>query len=234
MYTPLDLSFPLYMKAIMKKRGIADKDLTPGSNPGPLGQRTNCLPFSQRVNWRSCQRLIIYIDYSDFIWTFLPFYKRVIPNPEMVFSQFLSHLLIARCDIGVQLSVRSSVCPQFMSRCLLCSSDSWEYETLHSNYPWHTFQEGTLTQCPWPWFHAPLTLSKFCVESRKFTLSLEIISNKVNFFAAVLAVRMKPCIVIVLDTLFKKAPWPGALDLDFTLHWLCQNFASSLENLRRA
>ena len=56
---------------------------------------------------------------------------------------FLSHLLIARCDIGVQLSVlpfvRSlvcpSVCPQFMSRCLLCSSDSWEYETLHSNYP---------------------------------------------------------------------------------------------------
>ena len=46
---------------------------------------------------------------------------------------------IARCDIGVQLSVRSfvrsSVSPQFMSRCLLCSSDSWEYETLHSNYP---------------------------------------------------------------------------------------------------
>ena len=52
---------------------------------------------------------------------------------------FLSHLLIARCDIGVQLSVRPfvrpSVRPQFMSRCLLCSSDSWEYETLHSNYP---------------------------------------------------------------------------------------------------
>ena len=51
----------------------------------------------------------------------------------------LSHLLIARCDIGVQLSVRSfvrpSVRPQFMSRCLLCSNDSWEYETLHSNYP---------------------------------------------------------------------------------------------------
>ena len=31
--------------------------------------------------------------------------------------------------------VRSSVRPQFMSSCLLCSSDSWEYETLHSNYP---------------------------------------------------------------------------------------------------
>ena len=30
--------------------------------------------------------------------------------------------------------------------------------------------------------------------------------NKVNFFAAVLAVKMKPCIVIVLDTLFKQAP----------------------------
>ena len=32
-------------------------------------------------------------------------------------------------------SVRPSVRPQFMSRCLLCSSDSWEYETLHINYP---------------------------------------------------------------------------------------------------
>ena len=30
---------------------------------------------------------------------------------------------------------------------------------------------------------------------------------------------MKPCIVIVLDTLFKQSPWPGALGLDFTLHW---------------
>ena len=29
---------------------------------------------------------------------------------------------------------------------------------------------------------------------------------KVHFFAAVLAVRMKPCIVIVLDTHFKQAP----------------------------
>ena len=31
--------------------------------------------------------------------------------------------------------VRPSVRPQFMSMCLLCGSDSWEYETLHSNYP---------------------------------------------------------------------------------------------------
>ena len=46
-------------------------------------------------------------------------------------AQFLSHLLIARCDIGFNFPfVRSSVRPQFMSRCLLCSSDSWEYETL--------------------------------------------------------------------------------------------------------
>ena len=35
----------------------------------------------------------------------------------------------------VRSFVRPSVRPQFMSRCLLCSSDSWEYETLHSNYP---------------------------------------------------------------------------------------------------
>ena len=37
--------------------------------------------------------------------------------------------------------------------------------------------------------------------------------NKVHFSAAVVAVKMKPCIVIVLDTLFKQAPSPGALDL---------------------
>ena len=35
----------------------------------------------------------------------------------------------------VRSFVRPSVRPQFMSRCLLCSTDSWEYETLHSNYP---------------------------------------------------------------------------------------------------
>ena len=35
----------------------------------------------------------------------------------------------------VRSFVRPSVRPQFMSRCLLCSSDSWEYETLHNNYP---------------------------------------------------------------------------------------------------
>ena len=87
----------------------------------------------------------------------------------------LSHLLIARCDIGVQLSVRS-FSPSVHNSCqgaLLCSSDSWKYETLHSNYPWHTLQAGTLTRCPWPSFHAQLTLSNICVESRKFTSSLE-------------------------------------------------------------
>ena len=42
--------------------------------------------------------------------------------------------------------------------------------------------------------------------------------NKVHFSAAVVAVKMKPCIVIVLDTLFKQAPSPGAFDLHFTLH----------------
>ena len=62
--------------------------------------------------------------------------------------------------------VCSSVRPSVNNSCqgaLLCSSDSWEYETLYSYYPWHTLQAGTLTQCSWPSFHAPLTLSKFCV-----------------------------------------------------------------------
>ena len=38
--------------------------------------------------------------------------------------------------------------------------------------------------------------STICVES----------GNKLHFFAAVVAVRLKPCIVIVLDTPFKQAP----------------------------
>ena len=66
-----------------------------------------------------------------------------------------------------------------------------------------------------------------------FIHSLVLHHVDVLFSAAVIAGSMKSCIVIVLDTLFKHAPWPSALDLHFTLHWLCQNFVSSLENLSR-
>ena len=76
-----------------------------------------------------------------------------------------------------------------------------------------------MTRCPWPSFHAPPPLLKFYVEPR----------NKGHFFVAVIALGMKHCIVIVLDTLFEHTPWPGALDLHFTLHWLCRIFMSSLE-----
>ena len=74
---------------------------------------------------------------------------------------FLSHLLLARCDIGVQLSVRSSV---------------------------RSFVRSFVRPSVRP--------STICVES----------GNKLHFFEAVVAVRKKPCIVIVLDTLFKQAP----------------------------
>ena len=63
--------------------------------------------------------------------------------------------------------------------------------------PWYTLWAHNMTRCPWPTFHAPPTLSKFYVKSR----------NKVHFSAAVMAVSMKPCIVVVLDTL-KHTPWP--------------------------
>ena len=95
----------------------------------------------------------------------------------------------------------------------LCSSGSCEDGTLHSNCPWHTLHAGTLTWCPSSSFHAPLTLSNFCFESR----------NKVHFSATVVAVGMKDCIVIVLDTFFKHTSWTGSPDLHFTLPWLCQN-----------
>ena len=51
---------------------------------------------------------------------------------------FLLHLLIAGCDIEVKLSVHLFVRPSVNNSCqcgFLCSSDSWEYETLHSNCP---------------------------------------------------------------------------------------------------
>ena len=148
--------------------------------------------------------LLIEIPYR--VWLFIaPAYSKVRYRGS-TFRPFI-------CSF-VHSSVRPSVRQSVHNSCqvaLLCSSDSWKYETLHSNYLWHTLQAGTLTRCPWPSFHAPLTLSKFCVESRKFTSSLEI--KFISFPAAVVAVRMKPCIVFVLYTHFKEAPWPGALDL---------------------
>ena len=40
---------------------------------------------------------------------------------------------------------------------------------------------------------------------------------KVYFSRAVIAMSIKPCIVIILEILSKNALWPGALDLDFVL-----------------
>ena len=74
-----------------------------------------------------------------------------------------------------------------------------------------------MTWCLWPRFCAPVTLSWFYLE----------FSIKVGFSAAVITASVKPCIVIVLDILFKHTLWPGALDLDFALQWLCQFYIKS-------
>ena len=63
-----------------------------------------------------------------------------IKDENMPFSftkSFLSHLLIAGCDIGVQISVRPFVRPStFTSKFgFLDIRDSCETETLHSNCP---------------------------------------------------------------------------------------------------
>ena len=58
---------------------------------------------------------------------------------------------------------------------------SLEYETLQHNCAWHTLWAHTMTRCSW-----------LC-----------------PFLSAVaMALSMKPCIVVVLDTLFKHTPWP--------------------------
>ena len=54
--------------------------------------------------------------------------------------------------------------------------------------------------------------------------------NKVHFSAAVVAVKMKPCIVIVLDTPFKQAPSPGALDLHCYAPLTLPNFSVKSRN----
>ena len=102
----------------------------------------------------------------------------------------------------VRPCVRSSVRPStFTSKfSFLDIRDSCESETLQSNCPWHTLQVRTLTRCPWPIFHGPLTLkiftSKFCQHLRRSLV----------FSPSEIAVSLKPCIVIVLDIPFKHAP----------------------------
>ena len=66
-------------------------------------------------------------------------------TPQINVCHFLSHLLIAECDIGVQISVRPSVrsfvrpsvrLSTFTSKFgFLDINDSCESETLHSNCP---------------------------------------------------------------------------------------------------
>ena len=57
-------------------------------------------------------------------------------------------------------------------------------------------------------FHAPLT-------STNFTSTLAISST-------IDARTVKPCIMFLLDLPIHHAPWPGDLDLYFTLQWLWQ------------
>ena len=54
-------------------------------------------------------------------------------------------------------------------------------------------------------------------------------SVTINFSVPMIARIMKPCIIIVLDLLYKHAPWPCTLDLHFTLLWLCQILSCEVE-----
>ena len=47
------------------------------------------------------------------------------------------------------------------------------------------------------------------------------------FLIGVITLIVKPCVVIVLDIIYKQALGSSALDLDFTLQWLCHDFTSS-------
>ena len=71
---------------------------------------------------------------------------------------------------------------------------------------------------------AALTAAEKCTLSWFYIKS----SSKVRFSVAVTAGCVKPCIIIVLNILFKHLLLPGLLDLDFMLQWLCHDFSLSL------
>ena len=96
---------------------------------------------------------------------------------------------------------------------------------MHSNCPRHALQARTMNRCPWPRFRARVTLSWFYVESSIIHVESSI---KVYLYEAVIAVGVKPSIIIVLDMHFKQALWPDTLDLDFVLEWLWHDFTFSL------
>ena len=79
-------------------------------------------------------------------------------------------------------------------------------------------------QAPWPGaldlYFTLDCLYQYFVSSRKIYVESR---NNFHFSAAEVVVRMKPCIVIVLDTLLKQAHWHCALDIHFKLHWLFKN-----------
>ena len=120
-------------------------------------------------------------------------------------GSFLSHLFVAGCDIGVRISVCSFI--------RLCSGDSCKKPCiviiLNILFK-HTLWPGALD--------LDFALEWLCHD---FTSSLALLKC---LSEVVIAASVKPCIVIVLNILFKHALWPGALDLDLALQWLCHDF----------
>ena len=84
----------------------------------------------------------------------------------------------------------------------LCSSDSWEYKTLHINLPITYPSNMHHDLVPMTYISRSTGFVKFYVESRKFYVESR---NSMHFSTAVLAGSIKPCIEIVLETLFKHA-----------------------------
>ena len=84
---------------------------------------------------------------------------------------------------------------------------------MHSTCPRHTLQARTMTRCPWPRFHGPLTLSWFYVES-----SIKVCFS-VCFSVAVMAASVQPCPLRTLQARTKNRwPWPR-FRTPLTLSW---------------
>ena len=96
----------------------------------------------------------------------------------------------------------------------LLNYKAYNLQTLHSASPQCSDFAGTLTWWPWPVFLTAVTSTHF--------MSTFGISSTIR------PTTTKPCKVLHLDVLTWQVPWPGDLDLYFTLQWIWHIYRCSI------
>ena len=124
---------------------------------------------------------------------------------------------------------------------------AYNHQTLHNASSQCTDLVDMLTRCPWPVFHATVTLTRFMSTFDSFStirptttkpcimLHLIVLTWQVPWPCDLYLTHLRlifdisstirptttiSCIVLLLDVLTWQVPWPGDLDQYFTLQWL--------------